>query len=122
MIKHVMTRCLAVGLGAIGFVVAHAIEVAKWTAWFGGAEQPWFLNSGQAAMFTLGSLLIVGLLAGWFRLSSVMVAAGAFVAMTMTLLLIEGGPGTIFPIVLAGGGLLIVAVILLGGWLGSLVN
>ena len=120
--EDVMRRCLAFSLGLITFAAAHGIEVARWSAWFGGAHQPWFLNSGQATVFTLGILFVVCVIAGRRRLSGFMIAAGACVAMVLILFLSEGGPGTIFPIVLAAGALLIVAVTLLGSWLGSLAG
>jgi len=107
-------------VGFLTFVGAHAIEAAKWTAWFGGAHAPWFLNSGRAVIFTLGCLFVTGLIAGILRRSGAALAVGAASAMTAVLFLGEGS--TIFPIVLASGGVFIAATSLLGAWLGSEIS
>jgi hypothetical protein len=114
-------RHRAVGFvaGLLTFAAAHEVEVLKWTAWFGSAHAPWFLNSGRAVAFTMACLLVSSLIAGWLRLSGLMFAAGAAAAMTAVLLLKQGGPGTIFPIVIAVGILLMLAVSLLGAWIGG---
>jgi hypothetical protein len=112
-----MARWLGFAVGVLTFVGSHAIEVAMWTPWFGGAHAPWFLNSGRAVIFTLGCLFVASLIAGMLRWSGVAFAAGAAMAMTAVLFLGDGS--TIFPIVLASGGLFIAATSLLGSWLGS---
>ena len=94
--------------------------MAKWAAWFGGAHAPWFLNSGRAVIFTLGCLFVASLIAGILRWSGAALATGAATAMTAVLFFGEGS--TIFPIVLAAGGLLIAATSLLGSWLGSEIS
>ena len=63
-----------------------------------------------------GVCVSASLIAGVLRLSGAMIAAGAATAMTLVLLL--GGSGTIVPIVLAAGGLMLAAASLLGAWLG----
>jgi hypothetical protein len=115
--QHTMARSLGFVIGLLTFTGAHAIEVAKWVPWFGGVHVPWFLNSGRAIVFTLGCVFAASLVAGFLRLSGVTIAAGAATAMTLTLLL--GHSGTIVPIVLGAGGLMIAAASLLGAWLGS---
>ena len=55
--RHAMARWLGFVIGLLAFSLAHAIEVAKWAPWFGGAHAPWFLNSGRAIAFTLGVCL-----------------------------------------------------------------
>ena len=115
MTRHAMARWLGFVIGLLAFSLAHAIEVAKWALWFGGAHAPWFLNSGRAIAFTLGCVFAASLLAGVLRLSGAMIAAGAATAMAFVLLL--GGSGTIVPIVLAAGGLMLAAASLLGAWL-----
>jgi hypothetical protein len=112
-------RAVGVVAGLLTFAAAHEVEVLKWTAWFGSAHEPWFLNSGRAVAFTMACLLVSSLIAGWLRLSGVMFAAGAAAAMTAVLFLKQGGPGTIFPIVIAVGTVLMVAVSLLGAWIGG---
>jgi hypothetical protein len=110
------------GAGFVGglliFVAAHEVEVLKWAAWFGGAYEPWFLNSGRAVAFTMACLFVGSLISGWLRLSGLMIAAGAATAMTAVLFLKEGGPGTIFPIVITAGTACILAISLLGAWIG----
>jgi len=118
--QNAVARCFGFAVGLLTFVAAHAIEVAKWAAWFGGAHAPWFLNSGRAVIFTLGCLFVASLIAGTLRWSGAALAAGAATAMTAVLFF--GGGSTIFPIVLAAGGLLIAATSLLGSWLGSEIS
>jgi hypothetical protein len=114
-------RHRAVGFvaGLLTFAAAHEVEVLKWTAWFGSAHEPWFLNSGRAVAFTMACLLVSSLIAGWLRLSGVLFAAGAAAAMTVVLFLKQGGSGTIFPIVIAVGTVFILAVSLLGVGIGG---
>jgi hypothetical protein len=112
-------RAIGFTIGLLTFAGTHLIEAAMWSSWFGGVSRPWFLNSGQAAAFTVGCLFAVSLIAGGCRISGLMIGIGAFLAMTLILFLKEGGPGTIFPIVLMAGGLLLAAAALLGAWLGS---
>jgi hypothetical protein len=108
-------RWKALAAGAVTFLVTHAIVVARWTEWFAPAADhvPWFLNSGRAAAFTFGVVFAVALLAGMALrppvsdavLLGANVAGGATVAMVATLITI--GPGTIFPIVIAIGWLML---------------
>lgn len=93
-------------LGAAAFVAVHAGEVYRWRDWFDSADRykPWFLNTGPSA----GAAVLVFAVAGacasalWARdgvdagLQAFGVAAGAALAMTITLFVI--GPGNIFPI------------------------
>ncbi len=105
--------------GLLIFVAAHGVEVLKWAVWFGGAHDPWFLNSGRAVAFTMGCLFVGSVASGWLRLSGLMIAAGAATAMTVVLFVKDEGPGTIFPIVIAVGTVCILAISLLGAWLGG---
>jgi hypothetical protein len=114
--RHAMARWLGFVIGLLTFIGAHAIEVAKWALWFGGTHAPWFLNSGRAIAFTLGCVFAASLIGGVLRLPGATIAAGAATAMTLVLLL--GASGTIVPIVLAAGGLMLAAASLLGAWLG----
>ena len=56
---------------------------------------------------------------GWLGIPGSFIAAGAFAATVLVLFVGGGGAGSIFPIALAGGALLIAAATLTGGWLGS---
>jgi len=115
-------RAVGFVAGLLTFAAAHAVEVLMWAAWFENAHEPWFLNSGRAVAFVMACLFVGGLIAGWLRLSGLMFAAGAATAMTVVLFLKHGGPGTIFPIVIAAGGLIIATASLLAVWLGSEIS
>jgi hypothetical protein len=117
--RNATHRAVGFAAGTLTFAAAHAVEVLEWAAWFGNAYAPWFLNSGRAVAFMMACLLVSSLIAGWLRLSGVMFAAGAATAMIAVLFLKEGGPGTIFPIVIAAGTAFILAVSLLGTWIGG---
>jgi hypothetical protein len=103
-----MIRWKSVLLGAMTFLAAHAVESAAWTTWFRGEYAPWFLNSGRAVAFTAGSLLIIGLAVGlntsaWrdSMITAGNLLAGAIAAMVVVLFAV--GPGTLFPIAIAIG-------------------
>jgi hypothetical protein len=115
-------RAVGFVAGLLTFAAAHEVEVLKWTAWFGSAHEPWFLNSGRAVAFTIACLFVSSLIAGWLRLSGVMFAAGAAIAMTVVLFLKQGGPGTIFPIVIAVGAAFILVISMLGVWIGDEIH
>ena len=102
-------------MGALTFVAAHAVEVRRWHDWFGQAHDPWFLNSGRGATFTVGCLFAAGLLGGLRRLPGSLIVAGAATAMTAVLVSIGS---TIFPIAFAAGFLLLASAVLLGAWIG----
>jgi hypothetical protein len=107
-------RWRSLTIGGAAFAASHVVVVSKWTTWFGGgAWEPWFLNDGgRAVLFTalclFAAALIVSLLWARGALDSIVhgliVAAGAAAAMVGVLAAFVG-LGTIFPIVLAAGGL-----------------
>jgi hypothetical protein len=107
--------------GATIFIATHAVIVAKWDIWFGGAHRPWFLNGGNGAVVLTAACLFVASAAGAMCASpddgllyGVNVSVGACVAMTCVLFVI--GPGPLFPIVIALG-CSITGASCLGGWL-----
>jgi hypothetical protein len=110
-------RIVGVVIGVLEFVATHLILVAKWTTWFHGAYEPWFLNSGSAGAFTGACLFVGSLVAGLFDISGVFVWVGAVAAMTLVLV-IPPGPGTLWPIVMALGGVMLAVPILGGNMLG----
>ena len=124
-------RVPSLAVGIVSFLGAHAIEVARWQAWFeppGGADvAPWFLNSGRALAFMALALFAAGGLATAFtrspmgeaRARGYNVAAGAFAAMVVVLF--AGDPGTIFPIVLAFGAVVAIASSLAGATVTTLL-
>lgn len=125
--RTALERCVDFAIGMLAFVAAHVIEVAMWRAWFGGEHEPWFLNAGSAAGFTLGCVFIASGVASMRGGSTrpgrgVTLALGAFAAMAVVLFLKEGGPGTIFPIVLAVGGVFLLISSTLGAWIGREVR
>ena len=121
--RTVLDRCVDFEIGMLTFAGAHAIEVAMWSAWFGGAHEPWFLNAGSAAGFTLACVFIAS---GGMSIRNpsgrprrgVTLALGAIAAMTVVAFVKPGGPGTIFPIVWAVGGAFMLVSSMLGAWIG----
>ena len=117
-------RAVRVGIGLLTFVAAHLVLVARWTTWFHGQFEPWFLNSGSAVAFTLGSVGVSSFLvalcsASANRVWGITFAAGASVGMTLVLFLHPGGAGSIFPIVMAVGGGFILLSSVLGAFVGA---
>src|SRR4051812_44262202 len=90
-------RGIGFAVGALTFLGAHLVEVAWWATRFGGEHDPWFLNSGSAAAFTVGGLFLVSLVSGAFSVRGWPITLGAVTAM-MAVLALQGG-STIFPIV-----------------------
>jgi hypothetical protein len=113
-----MSRAIGFIVGLLAFAGAHAIETMMWAAWFDDGHRAWFLNSGRAVAFTIACLFSGSFVGGWFQVSGFSIAAGALVGMVAVLFLKDDGAGTIFPIVLAAGGVLVAGVVLLGAWLG----
>lgn len=116
--------------GAALFVAAHVALLATWRRWFdpAGAYPVWFLNSGRAVAVTTAWLLIVPLIGALAvppardavgrRMLSV--ALGAVAAMAGVLFVT--GPGTIFPIVLAVGAVLVAAPVAAGTYIAALAR
>jgi len=111
-------------VGFLTFLAAHAIERAEWQGWFHGEYEPWFLNAGRAVLFTVACVVVAGAVVAALTRSAtpvrgIAIGTGAFAAMTAVLFLKEGGPGTIFPIVLVAGGGLIFLGSAAGAWIGN---
>jgi hypothetical protein len=122
-----MLRLLGFSVGALAFGVAHVVERAQWHGWFHGEYEPWFLNSGRAILFTLGCVWLVGAAVAALNPSTrpvrgITIGAGAFAAMTTVMFLSESGPGTIFPIVLVAGGVLLLLGSATGAWMGTQIG
>src|SRR5262245_37816408 len=111
-----MIRWRSAVLGAVVFVTAQLVLMARWREWFrpGGDFPPWFLNTSRALAWTEALLFIAGALVGFATrggsrdaiVAGANVAAGAAVAMCVVLALT--GPGTLFPIALTIGAAVIV--------------
>jgi hypothetical protein len=112
--KH---RVVGVVIGVFEFVATHLLLVTKWTTWFHGPFEPWFLNSASAGAFTVACLFAGSLVAGLFDISGVFVWVGAVTAMTLVLV-IPPGPGTLWPIAMVIGGAILAVAILGGNMLG----
>ena len=117
-----MIRWRSALLGAGTFVVAHLIEAAWWTTWFRGVYAPWFLNSGRAVAFTAGCQLLASAIVSTrdpreTLVRGAYVAAGAAAAMVVVLAVV--GPGTLFPIALTIGAIVLAAATVVGALAGS---
>ena len=112
--KH---RVAGVGTGLVTFVATHLVLMAKWTSWFHGQYEPWFLNTASAGQFTLTCFFVVSLIAGLFDTFGWFIWAGAVIAM-VGVMLVPPGPGTLWPIAIAVGAFLLAAAILFGNALG----
>jgi hypothetical protein len=118
-----MLRWTSLVLGAATFLVAHVVEVLRWTAWFSPQWRPFFMNSGRAVAFTTACVLIAGVLAGIFARdrSDALIHAGnvtAGAAVVMTALIVYPEPGRLFPIAIIYG----VAILAVGTYLGALAT
>lgn len=117
--------------GALTFVAAHLILVATWQTWFGGGDgfPPWFMNSKAAVAFTAAMFAAVSAVVAagppGQRLESAIAAAcffafGAVVVMAVLLFRVPGGPGSIFPITIGIGAIVLTSASVGGaaaGWL-----
>jgi len=119
-----MVRLIGFIVGALAFWATHAVERAHWSDWFHGTYDPWFLNSGRAIVLTMSavavsSAAVAALAASTREVRGLTIGAGAFVAMTIVMFLKPAGPGTIFPIVMVVGGVLLMLAGVLGAWTGA---
>jgi hypothetical protein len=99
-------------VGAAAFLGAHLVQTLAWQTWFHGSYDPWFLNSGRAVALTVALLVVAGAIvsaADWREsiIRGANAAAGALAAMIVILAIV--GPGNLFPIVIAIGGVIAVA-------------
>jgi len=113
--------------GGMAFAAAHAIEARHWSDWFLGSYEPWFLNSGRAALFTLALVWVVSAALAAVNptprpVRGIAVGGGAFVAMAVLLFAGRPGPGTIFPIVLVAGGAALLCSSVAGAWVGATIK
>ena len=117
-----MIRLSAALAGAATFAAAQAFEAALWTTAFRGVYAPWFLNSGRAVAFMATCLAsVAALIAAADRREALArgmsFAGGAVVTMLVALFAI--GPGTLFPIAIALGAVIVIAATAAGAWAGS---
>jgi len=117
---------VAVITGAVAFTIAHVIQAAMWHS-FDGAYSPWFLNSGRAVLFTsacfVGASAAIGLPGRASRAirDGVLVALGGVLA-SVLILFWWVGPGTLFPVAIAIGALVLIASSVVGSGLRHLVD
>jgi hypothetical protein len=117
-----MIRWKSTLLGAGTFAVAHLVEATWWLTWFRGVYAPWFLNSGRAVAFTAGCQFLASAIVSTrdpreTLVRGAYVAAGAAAAMVVVLAVV--GLGTLFPIALAIGAIVLAATSVAGGLAGS---
>lgn len=110
-------RIAGIAIGLLTFVATHLVLMTKWTSWFHGQYEPWFLNAASAGQFTAVCVFAVSLIAGLLDISGVSLWLGALAGMT-AVMLFPPGPGTLWPIAMALGGLLLGAAVLFGSALG----
>ena len=110
-------RIVGVIIGALTFVATQVVLATKWTSWFHGQFEPWFLNTTSASQFTLACFFVVSLIAGVCDLFGGSVWVGAVIAM-VAVLFTPPGPGTLWPIAMAIGGFMLAVAILSGNMLG----
>lgn len=112
--------------GAAAFAAAHLIQSALWSS-LDGAHQPWFLNSGKAALLTGACFFAVRAALGVSMGSprpvgdAVLVAFGGVLASIIVLFWLVGA-GTLFPVALAIGALVLVASSVAGSGFGRLAR
>ena len=128
-----MIRWKVAMIGAAVFVLVHAVETARWRAWFepAGAHDPWFLNNGTAVGFAALTFALLGMVIGTRSagrpfadavVEGANATAGAVLAMIAVLFWV--GPGTILPIVIVFGCLVVGVSVAAGtaiGWYGTRV-
>ena len=113
-----MKRLAAVIAGAVTFLAVHAILVRTWPVWSSGADgfAPWFMNSGRAVLLAAAVFLAVSAICGATlsepRAESAAMTAGhvtigAVLVMIGVLFRLPGGPGTLFPVAIVVGALVI---------------
>ena len=108
-------------IGLLTFAATHLIVMAKWTSWFHGEHEPWFLNTAEAGQFTVASVFVVSLIAGVFDISGVFLWIGAVAAMAVVMCL-PPGPGTLWPMVMMMGGGFFAVAVLAGSVLGLAIR
>jgi hypothetical protein len=118
-----MIRWKSVGFGAAAFLAAHLIETAAWSSWFAGNSfAPWFLNSSRAGAFTILLLSLMAALTATREVEEAIVRGinvGLGAAAVMVVVLFVVGPGTLFPIALAIGLVVVVTAGVVGALAGA---
>lgn len=110
-------RATGIVIGLATFAGTHLMLIAKWTSWFHGQYEPWFLNTSSAGQFTLACFFVVSLIAGLVDTYGWFIWAGAVIAMVVVIV-VPPGPGTLWPIAIAAGGSFLATAVLFGSVLG----
>ena len=90
-----------------------------------GPDPGWFLDEPDAGLAVLTTIALASALVAVFRLTHWLASAAAFTAgavVAMTIVLFSIGPGTIFPIVIVFGTLVLGMASLIGAVLGWLLR
>jgi hypothetical protein len=101
-------------IGAVAFVGFHETLGAAWQTWFdsGSGHSPWFLNTFDAVLAAAIVFFIIGLITSLLipasrveeaSLGACQLVAGATVPMIATLATLPEGPGSLAPLVVAVG-------------------
>jgi ABC-type Fe3+-siderophore transport system permease subunit len=111
------SRMIGVAIGMGTFAITQWVLMAKWTTWFHGQDEPWFLNTTSASQFTLTCFFVVSLIARACHRSGGSIWVGAVIAM-IVVMCVPPGPGILWPIAMVLGGGMLAAAILIGNMLG----
>jgi hypothetical protein len=101
-------------VGAVTFVAFHLALTARWQTWFhgGGGHSPWFLNALDGVLAAALVFFIVGLTMAFLMaeptvertaLGACCMVAGAGPPMIAALAALPGGPGSLAPIAIVVG-------------------
>jgi hypothetical protein len=111
-------------MGGAAFLAANAFVGAAHV----GGRQPWFFSALPSAILTSAIMFAAAAIAGWRTaaplseavMSGVLLAVGAAVPLAITLFTNPNGPGTLFPLAIMFGSVLLACVSVagaVGGWL-----
>ena len=120
-------------VGAVAFVGFHQALAATWQTWFdgGGGHSPWFLNLSDAVLAAAVVFFIVGLATSVLiaeprveetSLGACQLVAGAAVPMIATLATLPEGPGSLAPLAMVVGIIVLLVATVAGALVGFAVR
>jgi len=120
-------------VGAVTFVAFHQALAATWQTWFdgGGGHSPWFLNVVDAVLAATIVFFVVGLATSVLiperrveetSLGACQLVAGAAVPMIATLATLPEGPGSLAPVAIVIGIIVLLVPTVAGALVGVAVR